>query len=250
MGDHKVETDALLRDNNFGPDDFSDAVQKSIGFEEWSVETDGETALETRRDFREEKTFTIDPNGTKELDDAIHFKTLADGNVEIGIHVADVAHFIKANSLVDREARKRSTAVYLMDRTVNMLPSRLSAELCCLSPGEERYTASIVFKVDAAKGRVFEDETWIGKGLIKSSGKLSYEEVDNVILGNGSTLDESRVTELKKLNVSHCSYSPNLNLLTRPRTLFRRFVKLVMAIAQKTFLHSDFFTNLTTRMYL
>jgi protein SSD1 len=247
MGDHKVETDALLRDNNFGPDDFSDAVLKSIGFEEWSVDTDGETALETRRDFREEKTFTIDPNGTKELDDAIHFKSLSDGNVEIGIHVADVAHFIKANSLVDREARKRSTAVYLMDRTVNMLPPRLSTELCCLSPGEERYTASIVFKVDAKTGRVLEDETWIGKGLIKSSGKLSYEEVDNVIYGRGSSLDSDRVTEIKKLNVSPFLYLIYCSLLTSYRMLFRRFAKLDTAIATRTFRLCDFSTSLMMR---
>jgi protein SSD1 len=203
MGDLRVETDALLRDNNFGPDDFSDAVLKNVGYDDWSVENDGEAALEGRRDFREEKTFTIDPNGSKELDDAIHFKTLGDGKVEVGIHVADVAHFIKANSLVDREAKKRGTAVYLMNRTVNMLPSRLSHVLCCLSPGEERYTVSIVFKIDAQSGRVLEDETWIGKGLIKSSGKLSYEDVDGVLSGKPSSdLDESRINDIKMLNVS------------------------------------------------
>jgi protein SSD1 len=203
MGDLKVETDALLRDNNFGPDDFSDAVLKNVGFDDWSVENDGEVALENRRDFRDEKTFTIDPNGTKELDDAIHFKTLEDGKVEVGIHVADVAHFIKANSLVDREAKKRGTAVYLMNRTVNMLPPRLSHVLCCLSPGEERYTTSIIFKIDAQSGRVLDDETWIGKGIIKSSGKLSYEDVDSVLQGKPSAdLDESRINDIKMLNVS------------------------------------------------
>jgi protein SSD1 len=185
MGDLKVETDALLRDNNFGPDDFSDAVLKNVGFEDWSVANDGENALESRRDFRGEKTFTIDPNGTKELDDAIHFKTLEDGHVEIGIHVADVAHFIKANSLVDREAKKRGTAVYLMNRTVNMLPSRLSTDICCLNPGEDRYTVSVIFKVDPRTGLVSEDDTWVGKSVIKSSGKLSYEEVDSIISGRG-----------------------------------------------------------------
>jgi len=201
MGDIKVETDALLRDNNFGPDEFADAVLRNVGFEDWSVANDGEAALQNRRDFRDEKTFTIDPNSCKELDDAIHFKTLDNDLVEIGVHVADVAHFIKANSLVDREAKKRGTAVYLTNRTVNMLPPRLSAEICCLSPGEERYTVSVVFKVDRNTGRVIEDETWIGKGLIKSSGKLAYDEVDAVI--NGRThaqLDESRINEIKILH--------------------------------------------------
>lgn len=200
MGDLKVETDALLRDNNFGPDDFSDAVIKNVGFEDWSVANDGEEALQSRRDFRSEETFTIDPNGSKELDDAIHFKYLSDDRVEIGIHVADVAHFIKANSLVDREAKKRGTAVYLMNRTVNMLPPRLSNDICCLNPGEERYTVSVVFKVDPKTGRVFEDETWVGKAVIKSSGKLTYDEVDTVINGSDKEVTAARAKDIKTLH--------------------------------------------------
>jgi protein SSD1 len=211
MGDPKVETDALLRDNNFGPDDFTDAVLKNVGFDDWSVTNDGEAALESRRDFREEHTFTIDPNGSDELDDAIHFKTLADGKVEIGVHVADVSHFIKANSLVDREAKKRGTAVYLMDRTVNMLPPRLSHELCCLSPGQERYTLSIVFKVDPQTGAVNESETWVGKGVIKSSGKLTYDDVDSVITGSSAhSLEVNKVNDVKMLHVSSCDSSASV----------------------------------------
>ena len=202
-GDLKVETDALLRDNNFGPDDFSDAVVKNIGFEDWSVANDGEAALAGRRDFREEMTFTIDPNGSKELDDAIHFRDIGDGQVEIGVHVADVAHFVKANSLVDREAKKRGTGVYLMNRSVNMLPQKLSQDICCLNPGEERYTVSVVFKVNAATGRVIDEETWVGKGIIKSSGKLAYDEVDAVINGASSSsagVSEERATQILTLH--------------------------------------------------
>ncbi|SMQ46220.1 unnamed protein product [Zymoseptoria tritici ST99CH_3D7] len=200
-GDLKVETDALLRDNNFGPDDFSEAVIKNVGFEDWSIEKEGEPALEGRRDFREEQTFTIDPNGSKELDDAIHFKDLGDGNVEIGMHVTDIAHFVKANSLVDREAKKRGTGVYLTDRTVNMLPSKITHDVCCLNPGEDRYTVSVVFKVDAASGRVSEEDTWVGKAIIKSSGKLSYEEVDAVINGSKeSSLGEERSKQILMLH--------------------------------------------------
>ena len=184
MGDLKVETDALLRDNNFGPDEFSDAVLKNIGFDEWSVSTESQEALAARRDFREEVTFTIDPTGTEDLDDALHVKNLGDGKVEIGIHVSDAAHFIKANSLVDREAKKRGSGVYLMNRVVNMLPPRISNEICSLSPGEERFTVSVVFEVDLKTGIVTDDKTWIGKGIINSKGKLTYDEVDSVISGN------------------------------------------------------------------
>jgi len=199
-GDLKVETDALLRDNNFGPDEFSEAVLRSVGHDEWSVEADGEAGVQGRRDFRTEQTFTIDPNGAKELDDAIHVKTLDDGRLEIGMHVADVAHFIKANSLVDREAKKRGTAVFLMNRTVDMLPPRLSEDICCLKPGEDRYTVSVVFKVDPATGRIEDDETWVGKTVIKSSGKLSYDDVDAVVSGSGSTeLDSERAEQIRSL---------------------------------------------------
>ncbi|GAB1212627.1 hypothetical protein ATERTT37_001771 [Aspergillus terreus] len=185
MGDLKVETDALLRDNNFGSDEFSEAVLKSIGFEDWSVASQGEALLATRRDFRQETTFTISPSGSKELDNAYHFKTLPDGKVEIGIHVTDIAHFVKANSLVDREAKKRGTAVYLTDRLVNMLPPRVSTELCALLPDEDRLTVSVVFKANPETGAV-DDDVWIGKSVIKSSGRLSYDEVDAVIQGGSN----------------------------------------------------------------
>ena len=201
MGDLKVETDALLRDNNFGPDDFSDAVMKNIGFDEWSISNESEEALASRRDFREETTFTIDPNGTLELDDAMHVKHLADGTIEVGIHVADAAHFIKANSLVDREARKRGTGVYLMNREVSMLPPRLSSDICSLSPGEERFTVSVVFRVDLNDGRVVNDEVWIGKAMIKSKGKITYDEVDAVIQGGEVNLQGATANDIQILKV-------------------------------------------------
>lgn len=131
MGELKVETDALLRDNNFASDEFSDAVTRSVGLDEWSIEKEDEAAIAARRDFRSERTFTIDPNGANELDDAIHVKTEADGKIEIGIHIADVAHFIKANSLVDREAKKRGTAVYLSKSL--SLGNKIPITACCWS---------------------------------------------------------------------------------------------------------------------
>ncbi len=207
MGDLKVETDALLRDNNFGPDDFSEAVLKNVGFDEWSVSGEGEEAIATRRDFRGDTTFTIDPNGTEELDDAIHVKEVAGGNVEVGIHVADVAHFIKANSLVDREAKKRGTGVYLMNRAVNMLPPRLSSEICSLSPGEERFTVSVVFTVDLDTGCVTDEEPWIGKAIIKSAGKVTYDEVDAVVRGGKDVeLQGATAKDIQSLKVRAFAY--------------------------------------------
>lgn len=202
MGDLRVETDALLRDNNFASDEFSDAVLKNVGWDDWSVANESETNMAARRDLRDQRTFTIDPNGAKELDDAIHVKDLGDGKIEIGIHVADVAHFIKSNSLVDREAKKRGTGVYLMNRDVNMLPSRLSAEICSLLPSEDRLTVSVLFQVDVQTGQVH-DEPWIGKAVIKSSGKLSYDEVDAVITGREEVaLQGATADDIKTLYVS------------------------------------------------
>lgn len=198
MGDLKVETDALLRDNNFAADEFSEAVLKNVGWEDWSTTSEGDALLASRRDFRDEKTFTIHPTGTKELADAFHMKKLADGKIELGIHVADIAHFVKQNSLVDREAKKRGTGVYLMNRVVNMLPPRLSTDVCSLLPGQERLVVSVVFQVDPSNGAV-DDNVWIGKGVIKSSGKLSYDDVDATLNGNtdlpleGATTDEIRL---------------------------------------------------------
>lgn len=251
MGDLKVETDALLRDNNFGPDDFSDAVLKNVGLDEWSVANESEDALAARRDFRQEKTFTIDPNGTQELDDAIHVKQLGDGQVEIGIHVADVAHFIKPNSLVDREAKKRGTGVYLMDRAVNMLPSRLSADICSLSPGKDRLTVSVVFQVEPASGRVV-DEPWIGKALIKSSGKLTYDEVDAVIHGISDVkLQGATVEDIQLLNVgladSFCLEHCNVLLLIWTRRLRKSFASPDSALARRTLPLSAYCTNSTMR---
>ena len=205
MGDLRAETDALLRDNNFGPDDFSDAVLKNVGFEDWNVSGESEVTISTRRDFRDVNAFTIDPNGSKELDNAVHIKRLDNGNVEVGVHVADVAHFIKSNSLVDREAKKRGTAVHLMNRTVSMLPPRISQDLCCLRPDAERFAVSIVFTVEPNSGRVLENETWAGKSIIKSSGKVSYDQVDSVLRSNAVELDEEKIEVIKSLHVSYFS---------------------------------------------
>lgn len=203
MGELKVETDALLRDNNFASDEFSDAVTRSVNLEDWSIAKEDEAAISARRDFRNEKTFTIDPNGANELDDAIHVKTDVDGKIEIGIHIADFAHFIKANSLVDREAKKRGTAVYLMNRSCAMLPPKIASEICSLTPGEERLTVSVVFKVDSRTGIVAEEHTWIGKSIIKSGGKLTYKDVDAVLSGHSEAKLEG--AEIKDIQILHVS---------------------------------------------
>lgn len=181
MGDLKVETDALLRDNNFSSDEFSEAVLRSVGLQDWSLEKEDEAALAARRDFREEKTFTFDFNGGAELGSAVHVKSRPDGKIDIGIHVPDIAHFVKPNSLVDREAKKRGTSVQLSNRFCALLPPKLAGEVCSLSPDQERLTVSVVFSVNPHNGTVAEGDSWIGRSIVKSAGKVSLQDIDDAL---------------------------------------------------------------------
>ncbi|KAK0636284.1 hypothetical protein B0T17DRAFT_503752 [Bombardia bombarda] len=183
MGDLKIETDALLRDNNFASDEFSDAVLRSVGLQDWTLAKEDEAAIATRRDFRDEKVFTLDLDGSVDLGNGVHAKSLPDGKIEIGFHIPDVTHFVKPNSLVDREAKKRGTAVHLVNRFSALLPPKLSAEVCSLTPEQERLTFSIVFHVNPHNGAVAEGDTWIGKGIVKSGGKLSLPQIDEALSG-------------------------------------------------------------------
>ncbi|KAI5461380.1 hypothetical protein BGZ63DRAFT_356963 [Mariannaea sp. PMI_226] len=179
MGDLKVETDALLRDNNFSSDEFSDAVLRSVGLQDWSL--DKEEDVSARRDFRDERVFTIDFNGGAELGNAVHVKSRPDGKIDVGIHIPDVAHFVKPNSLVDREAKKRGTAVQLSNRFCALLPSKLAADVCSLNPDAERLTVSVVFSVNPHTGAVAEGDTWAGKSIVKSAGKVSLQDIDTAL---------------------------------------------------------------------
>ena len=184
MGDIKVETDALLRDNNFGPDEFSDAVVRNVGFEGWTIASEAEDVISARKDLREEQTFSITPKEGVEINNAFHVKKAGEGKWEIGVHVADVTHFVKPNTLVDREAKKRGTAVELVNRYVPMLPQRLGEDIVSLKVGEDRLAWSVVFVVDEATGAI--DEQWIGKSIIKNDKSLAYDEVDAIVGAEGA----------------------------------------------------------------
>lgn len=207
MGDLKVETDALLRDNNFSSDEFSDAVLRSVNLQDWAIAKEDEAAIAARRDFRSETTFTLDLAGTGELGNAVHVKTESDGKIEIGVHVPDIAHFVKANSLVDREAKKRGTAVHLVNRTCALLPPQIANEVCTLTPSEDRLAVSVVFRVNPQTGAVAEGDTWIGRSIIKSSAKLSLEQIDEALMNQSGFKHESvQAKDVQILNVS-CLYS-------------------------------------------
>lgn len=131
-----------------------------------------------RRNFRKTLTFTIDPDDAKDFDDAISFKEINNNTYEIGIHIADVTHYVKIGSEIDKEAQKRGTSVYLVDRTIPMLPEALSNDLCSLLPNKDRLTMSAVFILD--KNAKVKKE-WFGKTIIHSQKRFTYEEAEETI---------------------------------------------------------------------
>lgn len=137
-----------------------------------------EKDLEGRRDFRDILTITIDPADAKDFDDAISLRKLDDGNLEVGVHIADVTHYVLPGSVVDEEARSRGTSVYLVDRTVPMLPEKLSNKLCSLRPGEDKLTFSAVFEMTPL-GRVV--SRWFGRTAIRSDYRFAYEDAQQII---------------------------------------------------------------------
>ena len=150
--------------------------------------------VEKRRDMRGEMTFTIDPEDAKDFDDAISFKELGENKYEVGIHIADVSHYVRPGSIIDDEAQNRATSVYLVDRVVPMLPETLSNNLCSLRPNEEKLTFSAVF-VMKKNGEVLEE--WFGKTVTESDCRLSYEEAQHII-ENETTSIPKEETILKK----------------------------------------------------
>jgi ribonuclease R len=153
-------------------------------------ETVPDQEIERRRDFRDVLTFTIDPEDAKDFDDALSIQELESGNLEIGIHIADVTHYLKPDSPMDKEAYQRSTSVYLVDRVNPMLPEKLSNNLCSLVPHQDRLTFSAVFEFDKKDQLV---ARWFGKTVIHSAKRFSYEEAQTVLDGFAA----ETVTELE-----------------------------------------------------
>ena len=149
--------------------------------------------IDNRRDFRNITTFTIDPADAKDFDDALSIRKLDNGNHEVGVHIADVTHYVKKDSLIDKEGLERSTSVYLVDRTIPMLPEKLSNQLCSLRPDEEKLTFSAVFELD--DNAVIKNE-WFGKTIIKSARRFTYEEAQERI----ETIEGDFAKELTLLN--------------------------------------------------
>lgn len=153
--------------------------------------------IKERSDFRDTFTFTIDPEDAKDFDDALSFKPLENGNFEVGVHIADVSHYVTPGSDIDREARDRGTSVYLADRTVPMLPEKLCNRLCSLRPNEEKLCFSAVFEITP---RAAIRKKWFGRTVIKSNFRLTYEQAQDIIEGIAESPDAELQTAITVLN--------------------------------------------------
>jgi len=182
-GDHDTEIHSILLEYGL-PYTFPEEVEayaSNIPIEITKEE------IGKRRDMRKDLTFTIDPKDAKDFDDALSFMVLENGNYEIGIHIADVSHYVKENTVLEDEAYERATSVYLVDRVVPMLPEILSNNVCSLRPNEEKLTFSVVFKMDD-KGNVL--DSWFGRTVIYSDKRFAYEDAQEIIEGNDVSVDK------------------------------------------------------------
>ena len=173
-GENNVEMQSILAEFDFPLSYPQEAIDEAAKMSEKVTPKE----LAARRDFRGIYTCTIDPADAKDFDDALSYRLLPNGNREVGVHIADVSHFVKPGSAIDAEAYERATSVYLVDRTIPMLPERLCNNLCSLNPDVDRFCFSVLFEMDN-KAQI--KHFWIGKGLIHSNRRFTYEEAQAIL---------------------------------------------------------------------
>lgn len=173
-GDHQAEMHAILAEFQLPIRFAEEVIQAADNLPDEITPED----VASRKDFRDTLTFTIDPEDAKDFDDALSFRILENGNYEIGVHIADVTHYIKENTLLEKEAAERATSVYLVDRVVPMLPERLSNFICSLRPHEDKLCFAAVFEMNEAAQVL---NSWFGRTIIHSNHRFSYQEAQDVI---------------------------------------------------------------------
>jgi len=188
-GEHQTEIHSILAEYGL-PYDFPSEVVQYANELDTSIK---EEEIAKRRDMRKVLTFTIDPKDAKDFDDALSFEVMENGNFEIGIHIADVSHYVQPDSILDDEAFERATSVYLVDRVVPMLPEVLSNNACSLRPNEEKYTFSAIFELD--HNATIKNQ-WFGRTVIDSNERFAYEEAQYIIENkNGNIPKEVSIRE-------------------------------------------------------
>ncbi|MEM9719653.1 MAG: ribonuclease R [Bacteroidota bacterium] len=189
-GEHNTEMHAILFQYGFNPAFPPEVEKEARNIPEQLLDRE----IKRRRDMRNTVTLTIDPADAKDFDDALSFQVLENGHFEVGVHIADVSYYVRPDTYLDREAFKRATSVYLVDRTVPMLPEKLSNGVCSLRPHEDKFTYSAIFEMDA-QAKILKQ--WIGRTVIHSDHRFSYEEAQENIVG---TQNGPYAEILKQLN--------------------------------------------------
>ncbi len=199
-GEHQTEIHGILAQYGL-PHDFPEEVEEFANKLDTKIRKE---EISKRRDMRDVLTFTIDPADAKDFDDALSFQVLKNGNFEIGVHIADVSHYVKPGNILDDEAYERATSVYLVDRVVPMLPEVLSNNACSLRPNEEKYTFSAVFEID--KNAKVKNE-WFGRTVTYSDARFAYEEAQHII--------ETEKAEIpKEISIQDKAYSVHPEIVT------------------------------------
>ena len=183
-GDHQTEIHAILAAYGL-PYKFEKEIEEFANALDTSIT---EEEIKKRRDMRQTLTFTIDPKDAKDFDDALSFKVMKNGNYEVGIHIADVSHYLKEGTILDEEAYQRATSAYLVDRVVPMLPEVLSNNACSLRPHEEKYTFSAVFELNQKAELI---NQWFGRTATYSDARFTYEEAQHIIETQDVTIPEN-----------------------------------------------------------
>ena len=173
LGDHETEIKTIISQYKL-----SDTFSEEVLHETEQIKIDFAEESQRRKDYRDVLTFTIDPTTAKDYDDALSIKELDNGHLEIGIHIADVSFFVKKNTQLDKEAYKRNTSVYMIDRVLPMLPERLCNDLCSLREGEDKLTMSVILDIDKDFNICHQ---WIGETIIKSNKRMTYEEAQDYL---------------------------------------------------------------------
>jgi len=204
-GEHNTEIHAILAEYGL-PYDFPIEVDTFANKLDTSITAD---EIAKRRDMRDVLTFTIDPKDAKDFDDALSFEKLENGNFQIGVHIADVSHYVEEGSILDEEAFNRATSVYLVDRVVPMLPEVLSNFACSLRPHEEKYTFSAVFELNP-KAEIINQ--WFGRTVIYSDQRFSYEEAQHIIETKSGTIPST-------ISLTGAEYQADENIVEATLTL-------------------------------
>jgi ribonuclease R len=246
-GEHETEMEAIALERGFTEQFPEEVIKEAEVIDERGIT---EADLKDRRDFRKVVTFTIDPYDAKDFDDAISVEKLANGDVEIGIHIADVSHYVRPGTKLDKEALERGTSVYLVDRTIPMLPRALSDDLCSLLPDVDRLTMSAVITF-GSNGE--EKGAWFGPTVIHSAMRFTYESAQEVIdgadhhfkdelmtaagiartLGKGRTDKGALVLETEEVKVIIDEHGTPIKIVKKVRTESHTLIEELMLLANR-----------------